>query len=73
MYTNRSKEIFLCAYYKPPSAPASRIYLLSQAVHKVYDKNKKKHQNIVIAGDFNCGDINWKADSPEVTNPHSVP
>ena len=54
--TTRSKEIFLCAFYKPPSAPTSRIDLLSQVVHKVYDKNKKKHPNIVIAG--------------EVTNPH---
>ena len=71
--TTRSKEIFLCAFYKPPSAPASRIDLLSQVVHKVYDKNKKKHPNIVIAGDFNCGDINRKADPPEVTNPHPPP
>ena len=31
--TTRSKEIFLCAFYKPPSAPASRIDLLSQVVH----------------------------------------
>ena len=57
MRTTRSKEIFLWAFYKPPSAPASRIDLLSQSVHKVYDKNKKKRPIITIAGDFNCGDI----------------
>ena len=61
---SRTKEILLCAFYKPPSASATRIDLLSQSVFKAYARNNQKHPHIVIVGDFNCGDIDWKKDAP---------
>ena len=34
---------------------------------------KRSHPNIVIAGDFNCRDINWNAEPPTTVNPASAP
>lgn len=70
---SRRKELILCSFYKPPSAPSSRIDLLSQALLRVFAKHKKSHPNVVIAGDFNCGDINWKVSPPLVINPSTAP
>ena len=69
---SRTKEILLCAFYKPPSAPATRIDLLSQSVLKAYDRNKENHPHIVIAGDFNCGDIDWTKEPPIITKQDSA-
>ena len=55
-----NKELFSCVFYKQPLAPATRIDPLSQVLFKVFYGNKRSrpHPNIVIAGDFDCGDIN---------------
>ena len=66
--TSLSKELYLCAFYKPPSAPSSRLDVLSQVLLRVFNKHKKSHPNVIIAGDFNCGDINWKTSPPVITN-----
>ena len=66
------KELHLCAFYKPPSAPSSRLIVLSQALLRMFNKHKKSHPNVVIAGDFNCGDINWKTSPPVITNPSTA-
>ena len=67
------KELHLCVFYKPPSAPASRFDHLLKTILKIFDKNKKCHPNIVIASDFNCGDISWTTDPPSVTNHKTAP
>lgn len=70
--TSHRKELILCSFYKPPSAPATRFDLLSQCLLKLYDKHKKRHPSVVIAGDFNCGDIDWKVNPPSATNPSTA-
>ena len=69
----KAKVLYICAFYKPPSAPSSRIDSLSESMLKVFDINKKTHPNIVISGDFNCGDIDWKCDPPMVTSHSTAP
>ncbi|XP_048583255.1 uncharacterized protein LOC125562943 [Nematostella vectensis] len=65
------KTVYICAFYKPPDAPATRLDFLQESIFKVFSQNKKSHPNIVISGDFNCGDIDWRNDPPSITN-HST-
>ena len=51
------KDIHLCSYYMPHRNLDDRARLdesLKQAI------NKKKGKHIILAGDFNCPDINWE-------------
>ena len=69
----KQKTLYMCAFYKPPSASSSRLDYLSESILKVFNANKKSHPYIVVSGDFNCGDIDWKCDSPVVTNHSTAP
>ena len=48
---------------------STRLDFLAQSVSALYQRNKKSHPHIIIAGDFNFSDINWKSESPMPTNP----
>ena len=69
----KQKTLYICAFYKPPSASSSRLDYLSESILKVFNANKKSHPYIVVSGDFNCGDIDWKCDPPVVTNHSTAP
>ena len=57
IHTAQTKELHLCTFYKPPSAPSTRLDFLAQSVSALYQRNKKSHPHIIIAGDFNFSDI----------------
>ena len=57
IHTAQTKELNLCTFYKPPSAHSTRIDFLAQSVSALYQRNKKLHPHIIIAGDFNFSDI----------------
>jgi len=69
VHIGKSKNLYLCSFYKPPNAAVSRLDYLSQSLGKLYHTNKKSHPSIVIAGDFNLGDIDWTLDPPVPTVP----
>ena len=69
IHTSQTKELHLCSFYKPPSAPSTRLDFLAQSVSALYRRNKKSHPHIIIAGDFNFSDINWKSEPPMPINP----
>ena len=72
IHTAQTKELHLCTFYKPPSAPSTRLDFLAQSVSALYQRNKKSQPHIIIAGDFNFSDINWKSEPPMPTNPATV-
>ena len=69
IHTAQTRELHLCTFCKPPSAPSTRLDFLAQSVLALYRRNKKSHPHIIIAGDFNFSDINWKSEPPMPTNP----
>ena len=73
IHIEKTKVLHVCAFYKPPSAPSTRFDFLSESILKVFDIHKKSHPNIVVSGDFNCRDIDWKCDPPSVTRHDSAP
>lgn len=56
------KELYLCVYYKFFNVSLFRFDYFLNIIFKVFDKNKNFCFNIVIVGDFNCGDIFWNID-----------
>ena len=68
----RAKELHLCSFYKSPSAPASRIDTLADNTSQLFQKAKNNCPHLVIAGDFNLGDIDWSEDPPTTTNPQTA-
>ena len=73
IHLTKKKILFVCAYYKFPAAPVSRLDLLFESMLKIFDMNKKSHPNIIISGDFNCGDIDWNYDPPVISNHTMAP
>ena len=51
------KDIYLCSYYMP-HRNLNDIARLEESLKQVTNHKKGKH--IILAGDFNCPDINWE-------------
>ena len=51
------KDIYLCSYYMP-HRNLNDIARLDESLKQVTNHKKGKH--IILAGDFNCPDINWE-------------
>ena len=51
------KDIYLCSYYMP-HRNLNDIARLDESLKEVTNHKKGKH--IILAGDFNCPDINWE-------------
>jgi hypothetical protein len=53
----KSKQIFVCAFYRPPNTNPNPILELDSQIKCVTSKNSTR--NIIIGGDFNTPSINW--------------
>ena len=66
------KTLHLASYYRPPSSPHDALEQFSDSINCVFESSKH-HPNIMVAGDFNLGDINWSAEVPFATNQATSP
>lgn len=62
------KLLHLCSFYKPPSAPVSRIDYIADNLANLYQRTRRSCPCVVVSGDFNVGDINWSTDPPTLLN-----
>ena len=60
-----SKKLYLASYYRPPNSSSEALDELQKSINCVFDSSNH-HPNIILGGDFNLGDINWKSESPEL-------
>ena len=61
------KTLHLASYYRPPNSPHDALEQFSDSINCVFESTKH-HPNIIVAGDFNLGDINWSAEVPFAIN-----
>lgn len=52
----KEKPILMCTFYRPPGSGAYPIQELQRSLEAV---NKDNKHHVVIAGDVNCGHIDW--------------
>ena len=57
MTARNKKDIYLCSYFMP-HRNLNDITRLDKSLKQVTNHKKGKH--IILAGDFNCPDINWE-------------
>jgi hypothetical protein len=62
-----SKKLYLASYYRPPNSSSEALDELQKSINCVFDSTNH-HPNIILGGDFNLGDINWKSESPELSS-----
>ncbi len=62
-----SKKLYLASYYRPPNSSSEALDEPQKSIDCVFDSTNH-HPNIILGGDFNLGDINWKSESPELWN-----
>ena len=56
------------SFYKPPSAPVSRIDYIADILADLHQRTSCSCPSVVVSGDFNVGDINWTTDPPTLFN-----
>ena len=61
--TGNCKTLHLASYYRPPNSPHDAL----EQLNCVFESSEH-HPNIIVAGDFNLGDINWSAEVPFAIN-----
>ena len=49
------KPLHICSFYRPPSSGVNPLCSLENSFEKITQSG----QNLVISGDFNCGDGDW--------------
>ena len=52
----RQQHLYLCSFYRPPGTGAEPFQELEKAITAIDPKGEK---HIIIAGDLNCGHIDW--------------
>ena len=50
-----NKQLHICSFYQSPSSGMNPLCDLKNSIEKITQPG----QNLVIAGDFNCGDVDW--------------
>ena len=50
-----AKPLHICSFYRSPSSGMNPLCDLKNSFEKITQPG----QNLVIAGDFNCGDVDW--------------
>ena len=58
-----SKTVHLASSYRPQNSPHDALEQFSDSINCVFESSNH-YPNIIVAGDFNLGDINWSADDP---------
>ena len=53
-----NKLLHLCSFYKPPSAPVSRIDYIADILADLHQRTSCSCPSVVVSGDLNVGDIN---------------
>lgn len=48
--------MLICSFYRPPGSGAKPFEELNKTLNTI---NKRGNKHVIIAGDMNCGDINW--------------
>ena len=61
------KTLHLASCYRPPNSPHDALEQFSDSINCVFESSNH-HPNIIVAGDFNLGDIEWSADVPIAIN-----
>ena len=52
--------VYLSSFYRPPDGDAKLTDKLREPLGAILDRHKNKPPIIIIAGDFNYPNINWK-------------
>ena len=61
----KTSPMYICAYYRPPNETSDSLDILQRALDEINDLTKNNHKStIVVAGDFNAGDIDWDILTP---------
>ena len=55
--------LYVCSFYRPPASGSNPLKDLEKDIQAI---NKKGNKHLIVAGDFNCGHINWET---SVVNP----
>ena len=61
------KTLHLASCYRPPNSPQDVLKQFSDSFNCVFESSNH-HPNIIAAGDFNLGDIDWSAEVPFAIN-----
>ena len=65
----KSKSIFFASYYRPNMSDMVSLDQLNNSLFKLSDKLNNHH--VIVAGDFNAPNINWKDYAPEKASVYS--
>ena len=57
------KTLHLTSCYRPPNSPQDVLEQFLDSFNCVFESSNH-HPNIIVAGDFNLGDIDWSAEVP---------
>ena len=57
------KTLHLASCYRPPNSPQDVLEQCLDSFNCVFESSNH-HPNIIVAGDFNLGDIDWSAEVP---------
>ena len=60
------KTLHLASCYRPPNSPQDVLEQFFDSFNCVFESSNH-HPNIIVAGDFNLGDIDWSAEVPLLT------
>ena len=63
------KSIYVCSMYRPPDSGTAPLDDLDLAIKKI---NPKPDQTVIVAGDLNCGHINWTQGTVESGAPQAA-
>ena len=63
----KSNPLYVCAYYRPPNDNAESLDSLQGALEELAELPKNNSRStVVLAGEFNCCDIDWETQIPTV-------
>lgn len=69
----KQAPLHICSFYRPPGSGSKPLEELSKTIGEI---NKRGNKHIVIAGDMNCGNINWETEtinpSPNEPSAHTA-
>ena len=65
-----SKPLFIASYYGPQKNKEQAVDNLAKSLSKILSQQRSRLPNIIIGGDFNFGDIDWKTWT--TTNPKTA-
>jgi len=70
MLESQPRPTYMCSFYTPNTqSAATNLDFLREALNRIFAHHRNAQPMVVIAGDFNLGDINWERNS--TSNPQT--